>query len=148
MPSSRPSIAHRRRLGLADRALLAEALATLALASLAIRWVPFRMLAGFASRPPRRARRAVDPRRLRWAVDAWGRRVPWKAVCFQRGLALQAMLHRRGVPSVLHYGIAREGGDALQAHVWLSVDGAVVIGGAEAHLFACVATFPSTPSGR
>lgn len=131
-----------RRLGTADYALLAEALATLALASLAIRFMPFRTLAARVSRPPRRARRAAELRRLRWAVDAAARRVPWKAVCFQRGLCLRAMLRRRGVPSVVHYGIAKEPGDALKAHVWLCVDGETVIGGAEAHRFASVATFP------
>lgn len=138
----------RRRLGTADYALLAEALATLALASLAIRFVPFRTLTARVSRPPRRARRAAELRRLRWAVEAAARRVPWKAVCFQRALCLQAMLRRRGVPSVMHYGIAKEPGNALKAHVWLSVDGETVIGGADAHRFACVATFPSGAAGE
>lgn len=148
MTSSHPSAPRRRPLGLADYVLLAETLATLALASLAIRLVPFREFTARVSRPSRRARRKTDMRRLRWAVDAWGRRVPWKAACFQRGLALQAMLRRRGVPSVMHYGIAKEADDALKAHVWLSVDGDVVIGGEEAHRFACVATFPSARAGR
>jgi hypothetical protein len=146
----RSSIARprRRRLGLADYALLAETLATLALASLAIKIVPFRKLIAAVSRPPRRRRGKTDVRRLRWAVDAWRRRVPWKAVCFQSGLCLQAMLRRRGVASVMHYGIANEPGEALKAHVWLSVDGHIVIGGAEAARFACVATFPPSSPAR
>jgi len=141
--SQRSSIARkRRRLGLAEHLLLAETLATLAFASAAIKLVPFKTLTERVSRPPRRARRAADLKSLRWAVDAWGRRVPWKAVCFQRALALQAMLRRRGIPSVMHYGIARHSADELKAHVWLSVDGETVIGGEEAPRFACVATFP------
>lgn len=147
MTSHRSPIARRRRrLGLADHLLLAETLATLALASAAIKLVPFKSLTERVSRPPRRARRAADLRRLRWAVDAWGRRVPWKAVCFQRALALQAMLRRRGIPSVMHYGIARQAEAGLKAHVWLSVDGETVIGGEEAPRFACVATFPPAAS--
>jgi hypothetical protein len=144
-PSTLPP--RRRKLALGDYALLGETLATLAMASLAIKFVPFRKLTEAVSRPPRRQRSpAVDLRRLRWAVGAWRRRVPWKAVCFQSALCLQAMLRRRGVPSVMHYGIAKEEDEALKAHVWLSVDGEIVIGGEEAPRFACVATFPSSGS--
>jgi hypothetical protein len=134
--------ARRKPLGLQDYALLAEALATLVAASLAIRLLPFRRVAAFASRPPRRrSARDVDPARLRWAVRAWCRRVPWKALCFQGALALQMLLRRRGRASVLHYGIGRE--DGLKAHVWLSVDGEIVIGGDEVPRFVEVAAFPA-----
>jgi hypothetical protein len=129
---------------LSDWALLAEALAALALASLAIALLPFRKVAAAASaRGPREAR--ADPemvRRVRGAVQGWSRRVPWKAVCFQRGLALHWMLRRRGIRSVLLYG-ARHKGDGLAAHVWVDVDGETVIGGEEAPEFACLARFPA-----
>ncbi|HEX8527502.1 lasso peptide biosynthesis B2 protein [Allosphingosinicella sp.] len=134
-------IARFARLSWRDRMLLAEALATLAAASLAIRVLPFRSIAAFAARPPRRQGEA-DVARLRWAVQACRRRVRWRAVCFQSGLALHAMLRRRGVPSVLHYGIAKESDAEIKAHVWLSVGGEVVLGGAEATGYACVASFP------
>lgn len=131
------------RLGLSDWLLFAEALAALALASLAIALLPFRRVAAAASRPGRRARRAdaETVRRVRGAVQGWGRRVPWKAVCFQRGLALHWMLRRRGIRSVLLYG-ARRQGEGLAAHVWVDVDGRTVIGGEEAANFACLARFP------
>jgi hypothetical protein len=131
------------RLRPSDWLLLAEALAALALASLAIALLPFRRVAAAASAPARRTA-PRDPelvRRVRWAVQAWGRRVPWRAVCFQRGLALHWMLRRRGVRSVLLYGARREG-DGLAAHVWVDVDGATVIGGEDAANFACLARFP------
>lgn len=131
------------RRSLSDWALLAEALAALALASLAIALLPFRKVASAASaRGPEAAR--VDPetvRRVRGAIQGWSRRVPWKAVCFQRGLALHWMLRRRGIRSVLLYG-ARHQGDGLAAHVWVDVDGQTVIGGEEAPDFACLARFP------
>jgi hypothetical protein len=75
-------------------------------------------------------------------VGACADRVPWKAVCFQRGLALHWMLRRRGIASVLHYGIAQGNDRGLRAHVWISADGRVVLGGAEAAEFTCVASFP------
>jgi hypothetical protein len=135
-------VRQRRPLRLQDYALLAETLATLAAASLAIRLLPFRRIAAFASRPPRRRGPGhTDPARLRWAVRAWCRRVPWKAVCFQSALTLQLLLRRRGTESVLHYGISRE--DGLKAHVWLSVGGETVIGADEAPRFVEVAAFPA-----
>jgi hypothetical protein len=132
---------------LSDWLLLAEALAALALASLAIALLPFRRVAAAASaRGPSEARTDSETvRRVRGAVRGWSRRVPWKAVCFQRGLALHWMLRRRGIRSVLLYGV-RQQADALAAHVWVDVDGETVIGGEEAPDFACLARFPSDDS--
>jgi Transglutaminase-like superfamily len=132
---------------LSDWVLLAEALVALTLASLAIALLPFRTVAAAASvrggRSPRADAEMV--RRVRGAVQGWARRVPWRAVCFQRGLALHWMLRRRAIPSVLLYGV-RQQGDELAAHVWVDVDGETVIGGEEAPSFACLARFP--PDGR
>ena len=79
---------------------------------------------------------------VRWAVEAAARNVPWRAMCIQKGLALQWMLRRRGIDARLHYGIARDEVGELQAHVWVAAGNSVVIGGAEAPRFKCVATFP------
>jgi len=132
----------------ANRAILLEALVSVAAASAAIRLIPFRKVVKFAA-GSRREAMANDPdlhmatiRRARWAVAAVADRVPWKAVCFQRGLALHWMLRRRGFPSLLHYGVAQDGGRELSAHVWLSYGGEIVLGGEEAGRFACLATFP------
>jgi hypothetical protein len=133
--------------GPSDWPLFVEALATLAVASMAIRVLPFRLVAAAASRSGRKATRSDSEtvRRVRGAVRGWGRRVPWKSVCFQRGLALHWMLRRRGIPSVLLYGVRRQG-DELAAHVWVDVDGETVIGGDEAPDFACLARFPPDPA--
>lgn len=133
----------RAPLNWADRLLLAEALATLALASLAIRLLPFRKVVGAAGsaevRGPARDSES-EARKVVWAVGAWARRVPWRAVCFQRGLAVHVMLRRRGIESHLHYGISQA--DGLKAHVWVSSAGRDVIGGEEAAGFSCLATYP------
>lgn len=123
--------------------MLAEALAALTLASLAIALLPFRRVAAAASARGRRSERTdrESVRRARSAVKGWSRRLPWRTVCFQQGLALHWMLRRRGIPSVLLYG-ARRDGDGLAAHVWVDVDGETVIGGEEAPTFACLARFP------
>lgn len=137
-----------RRLASADGLLLAEALGALAVASLAIRLLPFRRVAAAAARGGAEGAAGDGEAiaRVRWAVDAWGRRVPWRAVCFQRGLAAHWMLRRRGIASLLHYGVGRLESDRLAAHVWVSVGGRDVIGGEEAPKFACLATFPDANS--
>jgi hypothetical protein len=141
----------RRPLGAANRRLLAEALPALALASLAVKLVPFRRLAAWCSRSRLRACAAADEaflRKARWSVEAWAKRVPWRTVCFQKGLALHLMLRGRGIPSVLHYGVRKDAGAGLKAHVWLTVGGRPVIGGEEAPAFACLASFPAHEGGR
>ena len=65
-------------------------------------------------------------------------------MCFQRGLALHLMARRRGVASVLHYGVAQDPAEGLAAHVWVSVDGHTVIGGEQAPRFTCLARFPAS----
>ena len=129
--------------------LAGEALASLVWASLAIAFLPFRKVADMASRAPARPAASLDaglPKRIRWAVDAWARRVPWRAVCFQRGLAAHRMLRRRGYDSRLHYGVAQKEEKGLQAHVWVTLGGRAVIGGEEAPEFTCLATFPGQRS--
>jgi hypothetical protein len=127
-----------------DWLLLAEALPTLAWASLAIFFLPFRRVAATAAELHHVAR-SPDPqtaRKIAWAVNAWARRVPWRAVCFQRGLAAHRMLRRRGYESVLHYGVGQEEAKGLRAHVWVTLGGRDVVGGEEASEFVCLATFP------
>jgi hypothetical protein len=131
-----------------NRLLLFEAAATLALVSVAIRLLPFRRVISAARQYNRPmvcdvVQRAYEVRRVRWAVEACADRAPWRAMCFQRGLAVHFILRRRGIASVLHYGVAKSE-DGLRAHVWVSESGKAVIGGEEARQFACVASFPST----
>jgi hypothetical protein len=130
-----------------DRALLGETTATLAVASFAIRALPFRKVVRMAVRqvPVREASPALHKAeidRAGWAVEACARVLPWRIVCFQKGLAMQWMLQRRGVRTTLHYGVAQNPSLGLVAHVWVTHRGEVIIGGEEAPNFACLATFP------
>lgn len=84
-------------------------------------------------------------REVSWAVTAAARRVPWRAKCLEQGLAAQAMLRRRGLASVLHYGVKSEAG-GLRAHVWITIDGRNVVGGPMAVGYSEVARFP--PEGE
>jgi hypothetical protein len=88
----------------------------------------------------------ADIGRLVWAVAAARRRSWLRAKCIESALALRAMLQRRHLASTLHYGMRNAPGEDLQAHVWLSVDGEIVIGGETAALFTEVATFSAPAS--
>jgi Transglutaminase-like superfamily len=142
-----------RQVGARRRLLLMEAVACLLLARLALIFIPF----------PRIARRLgnlvppSDPRVLRakesaaaeallatdigWAVTRAARYVPFKAVCLPQALAARAMLKRRGVASVMHFGAAKGEDRPLDAHAWLDAAGIEVTGYPVAKRFAEVACF-------
>ena len=135
-----------RRLEPGDFALLFEAFVALMVCSAAIGLLPFRLVGRLASRPvrvppPHEHSRLTD--KVTWAVAACARRVPWRTVCFQQGLAVQIMLRRRGVASTLYFGAARDEDRGLAAHVWVRLGGRDVIGCEVAERFAVLASFPA-----
>ncbi len=133
------------RLRRGDLVLLAEALLGLTAAPVKVRFVPFRRITSAITRNAVSAKpRATDVGHLRWAIQAAARRLPLRTKCIETALCLQAMLRRRGVASIMHYGVRRDEQGTLGAHVWLTIDGEFVIGGECAPEFACVATF-ATP---
>ena len=121
-----------------------EALGWVTLASLAIAVLPFPRIAAIASwkmlQDSPDAGELVS--RVRWAVGAVSMRVPWRAVCFQQGLAAHLMLRRHGVDSVLYYGAAHNPDTTLAAHVWVRAGDHDVVGCEEAPRYALLATFP------
>ncbi len=128
------------RLGRSRQLLLAEALAMIFLAAIAIRLLPFERAIRFGSRPLG-SLSPVDED-IAWSVASVAARVPWRALCFEQGLALQRMLRRRGVDARLHYGIGKGGDGELLAHVWVTVGDLIVIGGENAPVFRAVAVYP------
>jgi hypothetical protein len=136
------------RLSWRDRLLLSEAALWLGIAGLAIAVLPFRSVGLLAARPIRRQELARQARlnnvqRIRWAVTRVAARVPWRAMCFEQGLAAQLMLRRRGVPAVLYYGAKQDDQSGLNAHVWVCDGDVDIIGGESAHHFAILAAFPA-----
>jgi hypothetical protein len=135
------------RLSWRDRLLIMEAIFYLAVSGLAIAVLPFRQvgrLAAWRSRrsEPARQTRCAEIRRIRWAIVATARRVPWSIRCFQEGLAAQLMLRRRGVSSVLYYGAVPDQSGGLCAHVWVRAGRVDVLGSGTSSRFALLATFP------
>ena len=109
-PSSRAHatfLSRWRRISGPDRALLCEAMALLAFARVAIALLPFETVGRIAAPALGAALPAHEERirirsRVQWAVRACARRAPFKAVCFQQGLAAQLTLAQRHIlaPSI------------------------------------------------
>jgi hypothetical protein len=146
-----------RRFGQVDnrsRALLAEAVAHLLAARLALIFIPFprlarhlgtfvppadpRAVAARTETAPDQAQLAAD---IGWAVTRAARYVPFKAVCLPQAMAARVMLKRRGVKSVMHFGAAKGTEKPLDAHAWLDAAGVEVTGFPVAKNFAEIACF-------
>ena len=131
----------------------AEAVSYLTLASLAIRFVPFKRLVPVFTRPlprpeltgPARSRAIADVRR---AVLSAAVRLPNRPVCFPQALAAQAMLRRRGVATTMCYGANTGGGTGLAAHVWLLAGDEGVVGQEIAAQFPLLVTYSNGRAPR
>lgn len=129
------------RLTAEQRWLLLRAVLLLSAASAFVALLPFKRALAFGSTRARR-NTAVDVDEHVWAVQAAAKRLPWRTMCIEQGLTLQRMLRGAGVGALLHYGASRGVGPEVEAHVWVSVGGEVVMGGEEAQRFAEIATYP------
>jgi Transglutaminase-like superfamily len=135
-------IARFRRLGGERRRLLVRAVLLLTGASAAVAMLPFRTVIRFGSVGLGQSA-LLSGEDAVWAVEAAARRLPWRTMCIEKGLALQRLLRIAGVDALLHYGVRRspETG-TLEAHVWVTVAGETIIGAEQAPHFAEVASFP------
>jgi hypothetical protein len=125
---------------------MAEAVFCLAAARLGTLVLPFRWVAAFSATmacrsplPPER--RAAPIRRIAGVVTVAARHTYFRAACLQQALAVQYMLRRRGVETVLNFGVSHDADGALVAHAWVS-DGDAVIVGAPVGRFTRLAQFP------
>ena len=143
-PGIPSALARLGRLSGRDRLLLAEALLALASARFALRTLPFKTVADRAARPPAR-RTPSDPEadilRTRWAIRAAARRVPFRAMCLEQGLAACALLGRRGIGCTLYYGVRRSPDAGLQAHLWVRAGERDVIGTEGLEAFSLLAAY-------
>ena len=137
----------------ADRALLAETVLCLAASRIVVRLVPFRVTAArltgrvgasVAGDPPAAARR------LAVAVAAVAPYTPWRSRCLEQAIAAKAMLRRRGIPSTLYVGVARNAADRqpITSHAWLRSGTLNVTGGSDVSRYAVMASFADTPGAQ
>ncbi len=138
-------IARLARLPARDWLLLTEATLLLALASATVRVFSFarvaRRLGTFMRESPPAEERAavIQAKRIRWAVFATARRLPWKPLCLPQAIAAKVMLRRRGIASTLYLGVDRR--ESFEAHAWVRVGRVIVTGGATHKGYAVVSSF-------
>lgn len=132
------------RLGQERQGLLLRAAAILSAASGAVALLPFNRAIRLGSVAVRENRRRLRGEDCVWAVEAAAWRLPWRTMCIEKGIAVQRLLRQSGTDARLHYGARHHPVTGkLEAHVWVTVDGEIVIGGEEAAGFAEVGVFPS-----
>lgn len=92
-----------------------------------------RRLAARLARPPRPHPRPEPPAaRIAWAVAAAARRLPGGSRCLAQALAAHVLLRRHGHASGVRLGVVRVGPRRLEAHAWVELDGAPLLGGSGA----------------
>ena len=143
MAMAKPSIFYRwRRLGRDRRQLLVRSALVLAVASAGVALLPFRRAIRFGSIERRRDRVRLRTDEYVWAVETAARYVPLRTMCIEKGLAVQRLLRESGADARLHYGARHDVRTGkLEAHVWVTLDGAMLIGGEEAASFAEIAVY-------
>jgi hypothetical protein len=72
------------------------------------------------------------------------RHLPGECKCLAQAVAAKMMLGRRGVPSTLYLGLAKDEQQKLRAHAWLRSGEVIVTGARERDKFHVVATFVDT----
>lgn len=129
--------------------LRAQALIATVAASIAIRLIPFARLAAWMRRRSCPKRRAGAPTgsiaALRRAIEAWSRRLPWRTLCFEQGLAAHWILIWQGYASTLNFGATYDNGELI-AHVWVRSGEADVIGCENAGEFVLLSQFTNVSS--
>jgi hypothetical protein len=135
------------------RIAIVEAVLGLALARLALFFISFDRLASWfgaliqpkdddgTRHPPLDAQQVETARLIGWAVTRAARYVPFRAVCLPQAIAAKAILKRRGIQSVMHFGVRKEPGKKLDAHAWLNAGEVEVTGYPVSDGFVEVARF-------
>lgn len=128
------------------RKYITEAAAVLALAALAVRFLPAAWVFAWARLPPRRIERfrRNEIEWVSWAIETAGASRWMKTLCLPRALAAQTMLRRRGIASRLCLGVARQN-DVLIAHAWIEIGYEVIVGALRARRFTKIAEFGKEP---
>ena len=63
-----------------------------------------------------------------WAVAAAAPFMPFRSVCLQQAMAAHAMLRRREIGCVMHFGAGKGDEKPIDAHAWLDAAGVKVTG--------------------
>jgi hypothetical protein len=136
----------RRRHSVGDYVLFLRATVYLAAAAALLVLVPFDRLSAFLVSNRRSARRDRDieyPDRVRWAVRAAARRVPWRSDCFRQAVAAHLLLSRSGHEPIIHIGVARQADGSLGGHAWVTCGEQLIVGDGDLETFTVLHRLPA-----
>jgi hypothetical protein len=131
--------------------LLVEAMWSLGLARCAVSLLPFRRIAAGLGAPSKESPATDNTAHCRavaqigWAIRAVSRRLPGTHQCLLQALAAKWMLQRRGIPSTMYFGVAKDATGQHTAHAWVRSGTQVLTGARGRHAFTVVATFADPP---
>ena len=125
-----------------------EAMVALTTAGLLLRMLPFRTIMKLVGigRAPDGAEavlhRTSDPlaAAVGVALNRAVARLPWHCTCLVRALAGRLIFMRRGVPSMVVFGVTKRK-EHIHAHAWLVAGNGTVCGGREGAGFQPIAAF-------
>ena len=128
-----------------ERWLLVKVAFLLGTIRLGLWLLPFRtlrrLLTGLTAAPARLQETGLsEASRIVRAVEMVGWHLPGIGTCLTQALTAQALLARRGYPTLLHIGVVRGREKRLEAHAWLESRGEVLIGGSEIERYAPLVT--------
>jgi hypothetical protein len=128
----------------ADRGLLVSALCLVSAIRVGLWVLPVRMvgrvLGWVVFRRPEITRDPLLADRVARAITRASRVVPG-ATCLTQALAAQVLLERHGLPTRLHIGVVRDGGQAVRGHAWVESGGKVVMGGRDLSTYVPLTSF-------
>jgi hypothetical protein len=129
------------------RILLIEATFWLIAAQATLRILPFRSIAPYLgeymARTPYETGALPEDLigNISWALATASRHLPWECKCLAQAMAGKAMLTRRGVPSTLYLGLAKDEEGAMHAHAWLRCGDEILTGQYNLAAYKVVASF-------
>lgn len=80
-------------------------------------------------------------RRIGNVVAAIANITPWRALCLEQALAIQFLLRWYRIPSVVYFGVARDGTEKIRAHAWTCVGPVFATGGNSFFRFTIVRSY-------
>lgn len=123
------------RLPASDRLLLFKTFILLGLVRLGLWRLPFKTLQQSLNKisrspqiSPASSVRCRSINKIVWAVDVSSHLMPGHVKCLARALTTQVIMSRRGYTPDLRIGVAKDRNNCLEAHAWIELEGAVVIG--------------------
>jgi len=125
--------------------LLHAALARLILVRIGLSLLPLQTLQRLSSKTARQDLSDASLDELRWALLAAARRLPGTR-CLPRALVLQGLMARAGLSGQLCIGVAKDPGNALEAHAWVLYEDLPVLDEPELERYSLLSVFPVNPA--